>query len=507
MRLTVERREITYVSVDIPPELLSNIFRQLVAPLEFRASRHECFLDIRDSRGASTDDIRRLRLVCKAFNYAASPYLIPTVYLSSSQRDLDILTAVSNHPVFSKHVTELVYDCRMFDQALVTDKTFYIEELRRLPLYAFGEGTSLTKALARESFRSYSRHYHQQKETRDTNADMKCLVDAFPRMPQLAHVSVRGRSRTRFIPIHRSVLHRPDRRVTDVHMIPPQARVLWTRDDRTGAHNAVCHKGVLDFLTTISSADVPRQIRSLSIGHPTDQEELRLSTELFGTDVENVGRCGRLFENLKKIQLTVRVGDDQDDTWVLPPVQQQNPDDHLECQSRLKWALGFSRSLEFLHLNFRCAYRRPGNDVQLNHIFGKQSLFVAKIISMLTGAETDDLTFPYLHDLRLTSVRCVQSTILNFLTRHRGVIKRLSLHDVFFMDGSWIEFIDKLKILDLELDACELGLRHRPELDYGHPRYVPTGAVIQYLQGGEQHPLEEISVDDLGPDISESGVA
>ena len=73
------------------------------------------------------------------------------------------------------------------------------------------------------------------------------------------------------------------------------------------------------------------------------------------------------------------------------------------------------------------------------------------------------------------------------------------------MDSNWIEFIDKLKYLDLGLDACELGLRHRPELDYGgHPRYIPTGAVIDYLRGGEQHPLEEIGVDDLGTDLFET---
>lgn len=92
----------------------------------------------------------------------------------------------------------------------------------------------------------------------------------------------------------------------------------------------------------------------------------------------------------------------------------------------------------------------------------------------------------------------MQSTVLEFLERHQGALKRLSLNDVFFMDGTWIAFIDKLKEMDLQLEACELGLRHRPELDYGHPRYIPTGAVIEYLNGGGQHPLEDITVDDLG---------
>ena len=369
MHLRVERRQISHVNIDIPPELLANIFRQLVSPSELRLSRYDCFLDIRDFRGASTDDIRRLRLVCRAFNFAASPFLIPTVYLSSSQRDIDVLTAISEHPVFSKHVTELVYDCRMFDQALTRDKNAYVEELRRLPLCAFADGTLLTKALAKESFQAYAKSYHQQKECRDAGLDMKCLAEAFPKLSQLSHISIRGKNRSRFLPLNRSLVTRPDRRVTDTTIIVPQARVLWRRDDRTRVHNEACHRGILDFLTTISSVNIARQIRSLSVGHPTDQEELRLSSELFGSEVESVGRCGRLFEHMKKLQLTVRIGDDQDD--FVAGLPQTSQDDYLECQARLRWALGFARGLEYLSLNFRCAYRRPGNDVQLNHIFGK----------------------------------------------------------------------------------------------------------------------------------------
>jgi hypothetical protein len=495
MRFTVERQQISHVNIDIPPELLANIFRQLVSPGDLRLSRHGYFLDIRDFRGASTADIRRLRLVCRAFNFAASPFLIPTVFLSSSRRDMEVLTAVSEHPVFSKHVNELVYDCRMFDQALTTDKQSYVEELRRLPLYAFSEETLLTKALAKESFQAYGKFYRQQKECREARLDMQCLVEACPKMPRLAHICIRGRSRTRFIPVNRNLVHRPDRRVTELTMIPPQARVLWRRDERTRAHNEACHRGILDFLTTVSCANIARQIRSLSVGHPTDQEELRLSSELFGSEVESVGRCGRLFEHLKRIQLTVRIGVDQDDAWVAVP-QQNIQDDYLECQARLRWALGFARGLKYLSLNFRCTYRRPGNDVQLNHIFGKSVRMLVEN-GIWTDLAIDKLSFPRLYDLKLTSVRCMQSTVLDFLERHQGVLKRLSLNDVFFMDGTWIAFIDKLKEMNLQLETCKLGLRHRAELDHGHPRYIPTGAVIDYLNGGGPHPLEDITVDDL----------
>ena len=375
MRLTVERRVISRVAIDLPAEILVNIFAQLVASGEIRTTRIDYPFDLRDTRGAFTEDIKAARQVCKAFNYAASPFLIPTIFLSSSTRDLEALKAISRHPVFSKHVVELVYDCRMFVEALTRDRNSYVEELKRMPLCHFGEGTILTKALAKQSFKSYIEHFNEQKLCRDENLDMKCLEEAFPLLPNLNHVSIRGRSRTRFVLMSRRLIPRPDRRAMQSFMVPPQARILYGRDDRTAVHNAVCQKGVLDFLKTVSSKNIARQIRSLSLGHPTDQEELRLSSELFGSDVKPVGQCGNLFGHLTDIHLTVRIGDEQDDQWGPPPaVGGVQPDDQfIPCQSRLRWALGFAKGLEVLRLTFRTAYRRPGNDIQLNQIFGKST--------------------------------------------------------------------------------------------------------------------------------------
>ena len=364
---------VSEVAIDVPAEILVNIFAQLVASGEIRTTRIDYPFDLRDTRGAFTDDIKKARLVCRAFNFAASPFLIPTVFLSSSTKDLETLRAVAEHPVFSKHVLELVYDCRMFVEALTTDRHSYIEELKRMPLCHFGEGTVLTKNLAKQSFKAYIDHFKQQKLYREQGLDMKCLEETFPFLPNLANVSIRGRSRTRFVLMSRRLIPRPDRRATEAFMVPPQARMLYGRDDRTTGHNAVCQKGVLDFLRTISFPNIARQIRSLSLGHPTDQEELRLSSELFGPDINPVGLCGNLFRDLTDVHLTVRIGDEQDDQWGPPPAVggTSQDDQFIPCQARLRWALGFARGLEVLRLTFRTAYRRPGNDIQLNQIFGK----------------------------------------------------------------------------------------------------------------------------------------
>ena len=368
MQLTVERCNITHVSVTIPPKILSNIFRQLRSASACRFTSCQSFPCCRASD--STEDIKKLRLVCKAFSYAAAPFLIQTVFLSSSQQDLDVLKAVSAHAVFSKYVTDLVYDCRMFDEALTTDKAAYMEELRPQSLSAFNEGILITKRAAKESFQAYGRLFRQQKDCREGQLDMACLHEAFTKMPHLAHISIRGKPRPRLLPEYENVVHHPDRRFADLNVVLPRPRMSWRRDRQVNVHNEVCHHGVLDFLTTISSPNISKQLQSLSMGYPTDNEELRLCPELFDGSVVCVNSIGHLCKTLRKIQLTVRIGDDQDEAWPLFLGQLPISNDHLECQKRLCWALMFATGLECLHLTFNCARRQRGNEVQLNNILG-----------------------------------------------------------------------------------------------------------------------------------------
>ena len=65
------------------------------------------------------------------------------------------------------------------------------------------------------------------------------------------------------------------------------------------------------------------------------------------------------------------------------------------------------------------------------------------------------------------------------------------------MDGTWTFFLDNLKTMDIQLELCELGLRYPPEVHFSHARYVPSSAVLDYLKGGDQNPLEDITADDL----------
>ena len=61
------------------------------------------------------DDIRSTRLACSLFNDAASPFF------SSSSEDQKTLTAISVHPIYSKYIKQMYYDCTIYDPALIDD--------------------------------------------------------------------------------------------------------------------------------------------------------------------------------------------------------------------------------------------------------------------------------------------------------------------------------------------------------------------------------------------------
>lgn len=75
-------------------------------PLEILCSICQCL---------KVKDIQRARLACRALNIAASPFLIHSVWISSRPRDLETLSAISRHKVFSKSVREIIYDATVYE--------------------------------------------------------------------------------------------------------------------------------------------------------------------------------------------------------------------------------------------------------------------------------------------------------------------------------------------------------------------------------------------------------
>jgi hypothetical protein len=69
--------------------------------------------------------IQSCRLVCKVFNELSSHHLITRVVIAERFGSLQRLQWVMNHPLFSKHVTNLVWDVSHFDRTLAYNLEAY----------------------------------------------------------------------------------------------------------------------------------------------------------------------------------------------------------------------------------------------------------------------------------------------------------------------------------------------------------------------------------------------
>ncbi|CAF9915449.1 hypothetical protein IMSHALPRED_002608 [Imshaugia aleurites] len=72
-------------------------------------------------------DLKSARLVCKTWCSCASPFLFDKTYVAPNRVDLEVFKAITQHPILSKCIRQLVYDCCEFVPNL--KKRTYIEGL------------------------------------------------------------------------------------------------------------------------------------------------------------------------------------------------------------------------------------------------------------------------------------------------------------------------------------------------------------------------------------------
>lgn len=92
--------------LELPPELLSHVFSLLSGT---RANIASC------------------RLVCNTFKELSSPFLITTVVFAKRIKVIKRVIELLDHPYFSRHVTELLYDASSYDQEIAYQWDDYVE--------------------------------------------------------------------------------------------------------------------------------------------------------------------------------------------------------------------------------------------------------------------------------------------------------------------------------------------------------------------------------------------
>ena len=438
MRLQVQRQVVSYVHLDVPPEVLTLVFQ---------------FLGLKD--------VKNVRLVCKLFSFAASQFLIHEVYLSSSKRDLDVLRSVSEHPVFSKYVTDLVYDCRMFDHGLVEDKPAYAREFLRLPVSPERRGWPLTKEQATTSHTRYIKYYHEEQNCRKNGTDMECLASALPLLPRLSRVIITGRNRPPF-----SFLwpRQPDLRVGCFNVVSPCVKHGYSVSEATRKHDVSWRQGILDLFQTLSAGHLTSPLQLLAIGTHYDCYRPSLPIEAFELDtMKNKSGCSQAFYHLEKAYLTV----------------------DLHESLRFSKSLGHLLKLKLLHLSFEFSVRNHNVGAHLNRMFGKSSSSCVRSASLI-DSHADGISLPSLQDFSIKSLDVAESGLIDFLNEHSR-IRRLSFVNIRIVDGAWFSFLERLKCTGMNLEVCEIDSLGK---EFYKKKQMDT-PVVEFLNGRGPNPFED----------------
>ena len=73
-------------------------------------------------------NVMNVRLVCKALNAAAFPFLIQEVWISTDPRDRERLNTISTHEIFHQSVRTIKYDATVLEYEW-TDAQAYVDAL------------------------------------------------------------------------------------------------------------------------------------------------------------------------------------------------------------------------------------------------------------------------------------------------------------------------------------------------------------------------------------------
>ena len=290
-----------------------------------------------------TKDIKSIRQVCRTFHCAASPFLVPNVYFSYCERDLARLKEIATHPVFSRYVTTLVYDSRLYEESLAQSKHDYV---RAVDFELKGQ-TPWILEITRLAYRKYNLVVEQQRHLRASGLAFTSLSQAVPSMPQLHEVKVAGDMNWRrpFLSDDAST----DRRINGERILLPRVASTFTILDRSKAeqHAMMWRQSMVDFFQTLCKPEIARQLRVIkAVGTATrlqywNQLDVALpySFNIKGGSVQ--------FERLEKLYLTIG------SSWrnqLGPHDPSPEAQDMLSC--RLGRVFSAAQNLEVLLLEF-----------------------------------------------------------------------------------------------------------------------------------------------------------
>ncbi|CAF9935588.1 MAG: hypothetical protein HETSPECPRED_009835 [Heterodermia speciosa] len=146
---------------DLPPELLVEVLRRL---------------DI--------SSIKEARLACRQWAETGAGCLPHRVYYAPRHDRIDVFNSISENTPFAANFTELVYDARMFHDAVLEGYRNY-----------YWEDHHPSEEMFQKSREQYKSYLQLQTSILDTGRDFDTLRMGLKRLPNLRQISILGRFR------------------------------------------------------------------------------------------------------------------------------------------------------------------------------------------------------------------------------------------------------------------------------------------------------------------------
>ena len=246
--------------------------------------------------------VKRLRRVNKAFNHAATPYLIRQVHLLPTFTSISRLSTVSHHPVFSKYVEKILLEPLPFVEEILDVPEEYAQALNNHHMFAH-----FPKENLREGYKLYCSLAVKQKECREQGLHLQSLSDAFAKMPNLREVLLSPSIRSVGFTELSSLMKKhtiPDNTPKSLwdHLMMP-ATLRYGLDNAESEAREQLHKTVFNqYLCRLTSPAVAGQIQGLVLIFSA-QSSIEAASTTFGGFEKLESSMKTLFQGLKQLSL------------------------------------------------------------------------------------------------------------------------------------------------------------------------------------------------------------
>lgn len=141
--------------------------------------------------------IKSLRLIHKALGPELFPFMFSRIYISAHDVDLSVFRCIADHPVASRHVTDLIWDDTRFDQWIHGFRTYKdrLDTITTTPSHILQREADIVT----QAYLFWASEATSFAENRAEDVDRHTFEEHIMKFPNLRNIYVLSRSRLTYV--------------------------------------------------------------------------------------------------------------------------------------------------------------------------------------------------------------------------------------------------------------------------------------------------------------------